>query len=117
MNHLLFRSFLCYYPLFLSRPADFISSRTEPKSFLLDVYFNAQPINEEGKPKRKGTNVLVPTTIAYPGGIMDFQVDMGSKVRIELYSFCCAIIDKCLVLYKIDDPQRKISSYVCRGIW
>lgn len=62
--------------------AEFVSSRTEPEAFFLDVFFNAHPIHNasDGKQKQKAPNALVPSVIAYAGGQMDFTVDMGPDV-------------------------------------
>lgn len=48
----------------------------------LDVFFNAQPVPapDGSAPKQKASNALVPTTIAYPGGLLDFCVDMDVEV-------------------------------------
>ena len=47
----------------------------------LDVFFNAQPMTgADGKPKQKPSNALVPTTLAYAGGMAEFPLDMGSEV-------------------------------------
>ncbi len=56
---------------------------TEPEAFVLDVFFNAHPIGGDSKQKPKATNALVPTSIAYAGGCVDFLVDMGSEVRLS----------------------------------
>ncbi len=50
----------------------------------LDVYFNAQPVAgpDGSASKQKVTNALVPTTIAYPGGLLDFCVDMDVEVSL-----------------------------------
>lgn len=57
------------------------NSRTEPESFYLDVYFNAQPVpNAAAKDKPKPTNALVQSTIAYTGGQMEFSARMGLEV-------------------------------------
>ena len=45
----------------------------------LDVYFNAQAISSSDKQKRGPANALVPTSIAYPGGQVEFPVDMGPE--------------------------------------
>jgi hypothetical protein len=47
----------------------------------LDIFFNAQPIpGDDGKPKPKATNALVPTSLAYVGGMVEFPLDMGTEV-------------------------------------
>jgi len=65
-------------------------SRTHPDSFFLDVFFNAMPINPaESKDKQRAPNALVPTTIAYAGGQVDFTVDLGTEVGSGFSSFPC----------------------------
>ncbi|KAI0658521.1 hypothetical protein C8Q70DRAFT_1068767 [Cubamyces menziesii] len=60
-------------------------SQTKPQAFFLDVYFNAQLItNPDAKERPKQSNALVPTSIAYAGGQMDFTVDMGSEHATRL---------------------------------
>ena len=60
---------------------------TEPDAFALDVFSDARPIGGNSKQKPKATNALmlrvVPTSIAYAGGCVDFLVDMGSDVRLS----------------------------------
>jgi hypothetical protein len=55
-------------------------SCTEPDAFFLDVFFNAHPTSAESKDKQRAANALVPTSIAYAGGQVDFSVDMGTEV-------------------------------------
>jgi hypothetical protein len=55
-------------------------SCTEPEAFFLDVFFNAHPTSAESKDKQRAANALVPTSIAYAGGQVDFSVDMGTEV-------------------------------------
>ena len=57
-----------------------VNSRTEPEAFFLDVFFNAQSTRPEPKKKQRAPNALVPTTIAYAGGKMEFTVNMGPEV-------------------------------------
>ncbi|KAJ7639333.1 hypothetical protein FB45DRAFT_424905 [Roridomyces roridus] len=57
---------------------------TEPDAFFLDVFFNAQPTTAESKEKQRATNALVPTSIAYAGGQVDFTVDMGTEYATRL---------------------------------
>lgn len=61
------------------------SSLTEPEAFYLDVYFNAHLIHPDSKDKQRALNALVPTSISYPGGLMDFTVDMGTEVRLSIF--------------------------------
>ena len=56
---------------------------TEPEAFVLQVFFNAHLIGGDPKQKPKATNVLVPTSVAYAGGYVDFPVDMGSEVCLR----------------------------------
>jgi hypothetical protein len=52
---------------------------TSPKSFYLDVYFNAQQISHDGKNKQKPSNALVQSSIAYQGGPVEFAVDQDKS--------------------------------------
>ncbi|KAF8267433.1 hypothetical protein EI94DRAFT_1801673 [Lactarius quietus] len=61
-----------------------IVSLTEPETFVLDIYFNAHPINSDSKQKQKATNALVPTSLAYTGGFAEFPVDMGGEFASRL---------------------------------
>ncbi|KXN89433.1 hypothetical protein AN958_05595 [Leucoagaricus sp. SymC.cos] len=61
-----------------------IKSRTHPEAFYLNVYFNAQPLTADGKGRQRAANALVPTSISYPGGLMDFAVDMGTEYATRL---------------------------------
>jgi hypothetical protein len=56
---------------------------TEPEAFVLEIFFNAHPIAGDPKQKPKATNILVPTSVAYAGGYVDFPVDMGSEVCLR----------------------------------
>ncbi|KAJ7771143.1 hypothetical protein DFH07DRAFT_1001581 [Mycena maculata] len=57
---------------------------TEPDAFFLDVFFNAQATPTESKEKQRATNALVPTSIAYAGGQVDFSVEMGTEYVTRL---------------------------------
>ncbi|KAJ6616217.1 hypothetical protein B0H10DRAFT_2219617 [Mycena sp. CBHHK59/15] len=58
---------------------------TEPDTFFLDIFFNAQPTTQaESKEKQRAANALVPTSIAYAGGQVDFSVDMGTEYATRL---------------------------------
>ncbi|KAJ7068757.1 hypothetical protein C8F01DRAFT_1208184 [Mycena amicta] len=57
---------------------------TEPEAFFLDIFFNALPTSPEAKEKQRPTNALVPTSIAYAGGEVDFEVDMGEDYATRL---------------------------------
>ncbi|KAF9266285.1 hypothetical protein L218DRAFT_897341 [Marasmius fiardii PR-910] len=60
-------------------------AKTEPESFYLDVFFNAQPLKPaESKEKQRAPNALVPTSIAYAGGQADFTVDLGTEYATRL---------------------------------
>ncbi|KAJ3772145.1 hypothetical protein FB446DRAFT_64835 [Lentinula raphanica] len=63
-----------------------IVGETEPDSFLLDVYFNAQPVHpsSDSKEKQRAANALVPTTIAYAGGQVDCTLDLGTEYATRL---------------------------------
>ncbi|KAK0243203.1 hypothetical protein EDD85DRAFT_947346 [Armillaria nabsnona] len=62
-----------------------IVAETEPKAFYLDVFFNAHPLHPgESKEKQRAPNALVPTSIAYSGGQVDFTVDMGTEYSTRL---------------------------------
>ncbi|KAF5363992.1 hypothetical protein D9756_000256 [Leucocoprinus leucothites] len=69
-------------PLFENAPH--IKSMTSPEAFYLDVFFNAQPVGSDGKDKQRAANALVPTSVSYPGGLMDFAVDMGTEYATRL---------------------------------
>ncbi|KAG7447529.1 uncharacterized protein BT62DRAFT_892072 [Guyanagaster necrorhizus] len=62
------------------------ASETEPKAFYLDIFFNAHPLHPvgESKEKQRAPNALVPTSIAYSGGQVDFTVDMGTEYSTRL---------------------------------
>ncbi|KAF7294319.1 hypothetical protein HMN09_01160900 [Mycena chlorophos] len=57
---------------------------TEPEAFFLDIFFNALPTSQEAKDKQRPTNALVPTSIGYAGGEVDFEVDMGEDYATRL---------------------------------
>ncbi|KZT71498.1 hypothetical protein DAEQUDRAFT_665661 [Daedalea quercina L-15889] len=62
-----------------------VFSETDPQAFLLHLYFSAYRVaSAESKEKPKPTNVLVPTTLAYAGGEMDFLVPMGDEYATRL---------------------------------
>jgi hypothetical protein len=82
-------------------------SRTEPSAFLLDVFFNAHPISPDAKSKQRAANVLVPTTIAYTGGQVDFSVNIASDVcfpRIQVVRKSHRVL---VVCDQTHYPQRK----------
>jgi hypothetical protein len=56
---------------------------TQPEAFFLNIYFNAQPLHANvDKEKQRAPNALIPTSIAYAGGQMEFPMDMGSEVSV-----------------------------------
>ncbi|KAF7332461.1 hypothetical protein MKEN_00128100 [Mycena kentingensis (nom. inval.)] len=57
---------------------------TEPSAFLLDIFFNATPITPETKARQRPINELVPTSIAYPGGMVDFEAEMEAGFATRL---------------------------------
>ncbi|KAK7062154.1 hypothetical protein R3P38DRAFT_2833730 [Favolaschia claudopus] len=61
-----------------------VVAATEPKTFFLDIFFNAHPTSAEFKEKQRAANALVPTSIAYAGGEVDFSVDMGPEYATRL---------------------------------
>ncbi|KAF8528781.1 hypothetical protein BU17DRAFT_79936 [Hysterangium stoloniferum] len=63
------------YSVFAQKPEAI--SLTEPDAFSLSIFLNAQAAPSAQEPKPKGTNVLVPTTLLYPGGLREFPLDMG----------------------------------------
>ncbi|EKM59767.1 uncharacterized protein PHACADRAFT_170376 [Phanerochaete carnosa HHB-10118-sp] len=62
-----------------------IISRTEPETFFLELYFNAQPVAQpNAKERPKPSNALIPTIIAYAGGRMEFAVNMSPELSTRL---------------------------------
>ncbi|KAJ8086999.1 hypothetical protein PM082_005824 [Marasmius tenuissimus] len=62
-----------------------VIAKTEPESFYLDVFFNAQPLKPaESKEKQRAPNALVPTSIAYAGGQAEFTMDLGTEYATRL---------------------------------
>lgn len=60
----------------------FAGRETEPEAFFLDVFFNAHPtVSMDPKQKQKASNALIPSTMAYPGGYVDFTIEMGDEVH------------------------------------
>ncbi|KAK0206948.1 hypothetical protein DFS33DRAFT_1373084 [Desarmillaria ectypa] len=61
------------------------ASETEPRAFYLDIFFNAHPLHPgESKEKQRAPNALIPTSIAYSGGQVDFTADMGTEYSTRL---------------------------------
>ena len=57
---------------------------TEPETFKLDVYFNAQMTpNQSTDAKQKPSNTLIHTSMAYAGEPVEFTINMGSEVSIS----------------------------------
>ena len=48
----------------------------------MDIYFNSIPGPNAGAVDKDKRNALVPTSIVYTGGTMDFPMDMGPDVRV-----------------------------------
>ncbi|TFK66555.1 hypothetical protein BDN72DRAFT_799775 [Pluteus cervinus] len=61
-----------------------VVAETEPEAFFFDVFFNALPADAAAKEKNRPQNALVPTTIAYAGGQIEFAVDMGPEYITKL---------------------------------
>ncbi|KAF8592662.1 hypothetical protein K439DRAFT_1504349 [Ramaria rubella] len=59
-------------------------SQTEPETFTVSIFLNAQAAPSAQEPKPKGTNVLVPTLLQYVGGLRDFPLDMGPDLVTRL---------------------------------
>ncbi|KAF7302111.1 hypothetical protein MIND_00777900 [Mycena indigotica] len=57
---------------------------TEPEAFFLNIFLNALPTSLEAKEKQRPANALVPTSIAYTGGEVDFEVDMVQDYATRL---------------------------------
>ncbi|TFK55651.1 hypothetical protein OE88DRAFT_1716405 [Heliocybe sulcata] len=78
-----------YIRIFPSDAKPFASSPdttacTEPEAFFLNVFLNAQPTSKDPSKRPAASNALVPTTIAYPGGQVDFELDMGPEFATRL---------------------------------
>ncbi|KAJ7591444.1 hypothetical protein C8J56DRAFT_1047652 [Mycena floridula] len=61
-----------------------IIAKTEPESFYLHVFFNALPVQPLEAKEKRFPNQLVPSSIAYSGGQMDFAVDIGPEYATRL---------------------------------
>ncbi|CAK5262861.1 unnamed protein product [Mycena citricolor] len=72
---------------------------TEPSAFSLDILFNALPRTPEAKEKQRAANALVPTSLAYAGGLVDFSVDMGMEYATRLMIVKGAFESLTLALY------------------
>jgi hypothetical protein len=84
--------------------------------FTLDVFFNAHPICSNAKQKPKAPNALVPTSLAYPGGSVEFLVDMGSEVCLStLYYFFAQSWS--LVCYSSNDSEGEFHETLHGHLW
>jgi len=64
---------------------DDIVGRTKPNAFFLELYFNSHPLSLPNiKEKPKPTNALVPTMVAYAGGLATFEVNMSQDTATRL---------------------------------
>ena len=106
------------------RPAKFTDGlidyarETEPDAFILDVFFNAHPIGGDSKQKPKATNALVPTSIAYAGGCVEFRVDMGSEVRLSTpHRVLAEPESSSLVYFSSHDIKRKFHQTLHGHLW
>jgi hypothetical protein len=89
---------------------------TEPDAFVLDLFFNAHPIGGDSKQKPKATNALVPTSIAYAGGCVDFRVDMGNEVRLSTLHRVLAEPSS-LVYFSSHDSKREFHQTLHGHLW
>ncbi|KAF6762011.1 hypothetical protein DFP72DRAFT_877750 [Ephemerocybe angulata] len=64
-------------------------SKTEPEAFFLELFFNAQDMNPTSEPKdhQRAPNALVPTSLAYAGGQMDFYYATRLMIVKGKYDF------------------------------
>ncbi|KAJ7098718.1 hypothetical protein B0H15DRAFT_821944 [Mycena belliarum] len=86
---------------------------TEPDAFFLDVFFNAHPTTPAAKEKQRAANALVPTSIAYAGGQVDFIVDMGTEYATRLMILKGAFQSLSLAIYgeTVAEPPTEIKFY------
>ncbi|KAJ6561511.1 hypothetical protein DFH09DRAFT_494900 [Mycena vulgaris] len=91
---------------------------TAPDAFFLDVFFNAHPTSPEAKDKQRAANALVPTSIAYAGGQVDFAVDMGTEYASRLMIVKGAFESLSLAIYgeTVSEPASEIISYEPRPL-
>ncbi|KAJ7044806.1 hypothetical protein C8F04DRAFT_1069583 [Mycena alexandri] len=91
---------------------------TEPDAFFLDVFFNAHPTSAESKDKQRAANALVPTSIAYAGGQVDFSVDMGTEYATRLMIVKGVFQSVSIAIYgeTISEPAPEPTSYEPRPI-
>ncbi|KAJ7167651.1 hypothetical protein C8R46DRAFT_1093694 [Mycena filopes] len=91
---------------------------TEPDAFFLDVFFNAHPMSTESKDKQRAANALVPTSIAYAGGQVDFSVDMGTEYATRLMIVKGAFQSVSIAIYgeTVSEPAPDPTSYEPRPI-
>ncbi|KAK7054072.1 hypothetical protein R3P38DRAFT_2854473 [Favolaschia claudopus] len=64
-----------------------VVAATEPKPFSWTYFSTHTPTSAEFKEKQRAANALVPTSIAYAGGEVDFSVDMGPEYATRLMIF------------------------------
>ncbi|KAJ7368801.1 hypothetical protein DFH08DRAFT_947693 [Mycena albidolilacea] len=86
---------------------------TEPDAFFLDVLFNAHPTSAESKDKQRAANALVPTSIAYAGGQVDFSVDMGTEYATRLMIVKGAFQSISIAIYGeiVSEPAAEVPAY------
>ncbi|KAJ7129251.1 hypothetical protein C8R44DRAFT_776275 [Mycena epipterygia] len=91
---------------------------TTPDAFFLDVFFNAHPTSVESKEKQRAANALVPTSIAYAGGQVDFTVDMGTEYATRLMIVKGAFESLSLAIYgeTVSEPASEITAYEPRSL-
>ncbi|KAI0029917.1 hypothetical protein K488DRAFT_55305 [Vararia minispora EC-137] len=91
-----------------------VVSETEPESFKLEVYFNAQPTpSQPVEGKQKMSNVLVPTTLSYVGEPAHFEVPMGTQWATRLLILSGKFEKLSLAIYgePIADHVRALTTY------
>ncbi|KAJ7872073.1 hypothetical protein B0H13DRAFT_2059824 [Mycena leptocephala] len=91
---------------------------TEPEAFFLDVFFNAHPTSAESKDKQRAANALVPTSIAYAGGQVDFSVDMGTEYATRLMIVKGAFQSVSIAIYGelVSEPAPEASPYEAKPV-
>ncbi|KIJ37454.1 hypothetical protein M422DRAFT_33774, partial [Sphaerobolus stellatus SS14] len=87
--------------------------QTEPEAFTLSLFLNAQIAPTTKEPKPKGTNVLVPTSLVYPGGLREFSIDMGPEFVTRLVVIQGNFKHLTLAVYgdSVSEPLSEPSSY------
>ncbi|KAJ6515411.1 hypothetical protein C8R45DRAFT_208402 [Mycena sanguinolenta] len=86
---------------------------TEPDAFFLDVFFNSHPTSAEAKDKQRAANALVPTSIAYAGGQVDFGVDMGTEYATRLMIVKGSFQSISIAIYgeTVSEPTLDVPTY------